>query len=355
MKTTLAKIALLIQGKIIGESSSTVDALSTMDNILPNSLIFIDNKTYLSQAEQSTAAVILVDHSITHSSKPLICVDNPLTAFIKLLGYFYPQPKILPGIHSTAMIASDAIIGDNVMIGPYVIIESGCQIQHSCVIKGHNYIGKDVTIGSNTVLYPHVTLYDKCQLGNNITIHSGTILGADGFGYKFINGQHVKFPHHGHVIIEDHVEIGANTVIDRASMGATTIGLGTKIDNLVQIAHSVTIGKHNILCAFTGIAGSTTTGDRVICAANVGISDHVTVDDDVILGARTGVPPRKHLLKGLLYLGNPSRPKAKALENELSVTRIPFMQKTLKKLIEKIQILSNKITAIEKQSGSRKK
>lgn len=147
-------------------------------------------------------------------------------------------------------------------------------------------------------------------------------------------------PHLGHVIIENSVEIGANTVVDRASMGATVIGQGTKIDNLVQVAHSVKLGKHNILCAFTGVAGSTQSGDHVIFAANVGVADHVRIDDGVILGARAGVPPKKHLRAGNVYLGSPARPKDKAIEQELSMSRLPGMRKNIKALSEKVDALS---------------
>jgi UDP-3-O-[3-hydroxymyristoyl] glucosamine N-acyltransferase len=167
------------------------------------------------------------------------------------------------------------------------------------------------------------------------------VIGSDGFGYTLADGQHMKVPHVGHVVIEDNVEIGANTVIDRATIGATMIGEGTKIDNLVQVAHSVKLGKHNILCAFTGIAGSTVSGNHVVFAANVGVSDHVRIDDGVILGARAGVPPKKHLRHGNIYLGNPARPRDKAIEQELATTRIPIIRKNLKQLSDKVsQILA---------------
>src|SRR5690606_24806117 len=187
-------------------------------------------------------------------------------------------------------------------------------------IKGHVNIGRNVIIGEHSVIHPHVTIYDDCQLGARVCLHSSSVIGSDGFGYTFVDGQHLKMPHLGNVVIEDDVEIGANTVVDRATMGATVIGAGTKIDNLVQVAHSVKLGKRNILCAFTGIAGSTSTGDHVIFAANVGVSDHVRIDGGSVLGARTGVPPNKHL-KQDVYLGSPARPKIEAIKHELSINR----------------------------------
>ena len=210
------------------------------------------------------------------------------------------------------------------------------------------HVGHHVHIGHDTILHPHVTLYDHCQLGERVCIHASSVIGSDGFGYTLQAGQHFKVPHVGRVIIHNDVEIGANTVIDRATIGATVIGEGTKIDNLVQVAHSVKLGQHNILCAFTGIAGSTVSGNHVVFAANVGVSDHVRIDDGVILGARAGVPPKKHLRQGHVYLGNPARPKDKAIEHELATTRIPIMRKNLKRLSEKVNALIEQMQLTDK-------
>ena len=347
MKATLSEIAPLIQGEIIGDQHIEVRALSTIDHIIPGSLVFADSEASLKLAEDSEAAVILVARDITSEKKPLIRVKHPFKNFVQLLTHYYPLPRTKPGIHATAVIAPDVVLGKEVSIGPYVTIESHSKIGDRAILKGHVNIGKNVMIGADTTLHPHVTVYDNSQLGQRVTVHANTVIGADGFGYKFVDGHHMKVPHYGHVLIEDDVEIGANTVIDRAPMDATTIGSGTKIDNLVQIAHSVKLGKHNILCAFTGVAGSTTSGDRVIFAANVGVADHVRIDDDVILGARSGVPPQKHLLRGLVYFGSPARPKDKAFEQDLSVTRIPFMRKNIQALSEQVKELTARLAALE--------
>lgn len=347
MKVTLSEIASLIQGDVVGDAQININALATIDNITPGSLIYVDNVANLKLAEESDAAGILVAKEMCSDKKSLIRVAHPFKGFVQLLAHFYPIARPKPGIHPTAVIAPDAVLGQRVFIGPYVVIDSHCRIGNDCIIKGHVNIGQNVILGNNTIIHPHVTIYDNSQLGNSVTIHANTVIGSDGFGYKFVDGHHMKVPHYGHVIIEDNVEIGANTVIDRASMNTTIIGAGTKIDNLVQVAHSVKLGKHNILCAFTGIAGSTTSGDRVIFAANVGVSDHVTIDDDVVLGARSGVPPQKHLQRGLVYLGNPARPKDKALEQEFASTRIPFMRKQIRTLSEKISELNDRLSTLE--------
>ncbi len=343
MHASLRDIAALVEGTVIGDESLTIDALSPIDEIKPGSLIFADGSDHLKQAEASDAAAILVSNNISTANKPLIQVENPFKAFIVLLKHFYPTPTPAPGIHQTAVIAPDVTLGKNISIGPYVVIESNSIIGDNCIIKSHVHIGNHVSIGANTTLHPHVSIYDYTQIAERVAIHASAVIGSDGFGYTAENGQHVKIPHVGRVVIEADVEIGASTIIDRATIGETVIGEGTKVDNLVQIAHSVKLGKHNILCAFTGVAGSTQSGNHVLFAAGVGVSDHVRIDDEVILGARAGVPPKKHLKKGLIYLGSPARPREKAIEHEMSTTRIPLMRKQLKKLSEQVSQLKEKL------------
>lgn len=346
MIATLNEIADLVQGKVIGDGTLTISALSPIDNIVDNSLVFAEGSDNLKMAETSHAAAILVGSNVDGINKPIIQVAQPFHAFIQLLTYFYPQTKQKEGVHPTAVLSESVVLGKNVSIGPYVVIGEGSTIGDRCVIKSHVHIGNQVVIGADTTIQPQVTLYDNCQIGARVSIHASSVIGSDGFGYRFENGQHSKIPHVGQVIIEDDVEIGASTMIDRATLGATVIGAGTKIDNLVQIAHSVKLGKHNILCAFTGIAGSTTTGNNVIFAANVGVSDHVRIDDGVILGARAGVPPKKHLKQGNIYLGSPARPKDKAIEQELAATRIPFIRKNVQELSKRVTELAEQVSRL---------
>lgn len=349
MNLSLRDIATLIQGTVIGDPSIMVLALSPIDDIAFGSLVFAEGEDYIKLAEHSDAAVILVSHKTQNSSKPLIQVAHPFKAFIQLLNHFYPPKKANPGVHPSAIIAKDVVLGRDVSIGPYVVIESGSVIGDHCVLKSHIHIGHQVHIGEHSCIHPQVTVYDNSRIGARVTIHASTVIGSDGFGYTYVDGQHLKVPHVGHVVIEDDVEIGANSAIDRASLGATVIGRGTKIDNLVQVAHSVKLGKNNILCAFTGIAGSTEAGDNVIFAANVGVSDHVRIDSNVILGARTGVPPKRHLKEGIVYLGSPARPKEEAIKHELSVNRIPLIRKNIKRLMEQVAMLEKKLTSVEEE------
>lgn len=347
MNNSLHDIANLVQGIVIGNAQITVSSLSPIDHISAGTLVFAEGEENIKIAEASDAAALLVSDKVISSTKPLIKVSHPLKAFITLLHHFNPHQKTTKGIHPSAVIAPDVQIGEDVHIGPYVVIESGSKIGNHCVLKSHIHIGHHVTLGSDTTIHSHVTIYDGSLIGSKVTIHASSVIGSDGFGYTFVDGQHLKVPHIGHVIIEDDVEIGANTAIDRATIGSTVIGSGTKIDNLVQVAHSVKLGKHNILCAFTGIAGSSTTGNHVIFAANVGVSDHVRIDDGVVLGARAGVPPHKHLKEGLVYLGSPARPKEKAIELELSANRIPGMRKNIKSLSEQMTELNKRLDLLE--------
>ena len=352
MQVSLLEIAELIQGEVIGDETILISILSPIDNVVNNALIFADGPDNLKKAEASSAAAVLVAENVLELNKPMIRVAEPLVAFITLLKYFYPERKEEPGIHPSAIIGEGVVLGEGVSIAPYVVIGAGSVIGSYSVIKSHVHIGHNVTIGEHTIIHPQVTIYDDCQIGQRVIIHASTVIGSDGFRYTFKDGVHLKMPHVGSVMIHDDVEIGANTVIDRASLGATVIGEGTKIDNLVQIAHSVQLGQHNILCAFTGVAGSTTSGNHVIFAANVGVSDHVRIDDGVVLGARTGVPPGRHLKEGNVYLGNPSRLKDKAIELELSITRVPMMRKNMLAMGEKMKNLNERVERLENVSKS---
>ena len=347
MNISLNELATLVGGKVVGDGSIRIAALSSIDDIKTGTLVFAEGDDKLTFAQSSDAAAILVNTDVTQSNKALIQVAEPFKAFIALLHYFNPPKPIVPGIHSTAVIANDVQVGQDVFIGPYVVIESGSHIGNHCVLKSHIHIGSNVRIGDNTTIHSQVTVYDNTQIGERVRIHSSSVIGSDGFGYSFIGGKHLKVPHVGQVVIGDDVEIGANTAIDRATMGATVIGEGTKIDNLVQVAHSVKLGKHNILCGFTGIAGSSQTGDHVIFAANVGVSDHVTIGHGVVLGARTGVPPNKHLKEGTVYFGSPARPKDIAIKHELSVGRIPLLRKNIKTLTEQIAQINKRLAKQE--------
>lgn len=343
MNYTLAEIAKHLQTEFIGDGSTVIYGLSALDEIAAQHLVFADGEANQKLAFESEAAVVMLTSKPENPSKPVIIYPNPLMAFVELMALFYPSPEPKPGIHPSAVVGENVQIGEGVSIGPQVVIEDHCVIAQNVVIHPQVVIRQGCQIGKSCELHSQVCLYPNTILKDRVIIHAGSIIGSDGFGYKMFDGVHHKIPHVGQVIIENDVEIGANTVVDRATLGTTKIGKGSKIDNLVQIAHNVKLGEHNIVCAFTGIAGSSSSGKNVVFAANVGVSDHVKIEDEVILGARTGVPSKKVLKKGLSYLGNPARPKEKAIEQEFSTTRIPFMRKHIQNLQDKVSILESQL------------
>lgn len=353
MTHTVSQIAKILDSSFIGDANTEICGLSPLDEVSPKHLVFADGEENIKLAFAScAAAVILKQAPSTTPSKPIIISDHPLMAFAQLIPIFYPEIEKAPGIHPTAYIGQNVKIGERVYVGPHAVIEDDCEIGNGSYIHAHVVIRENCKLGQNCIIHPHVTIYPHSILEHQVIIHAGSVIGSDGFGYRFIDGIHHKLPHAGHVVIGANVEIGANTVVDRATLGTTRIGKGTKIDNLVQVAHSVKIGEHNIICAFTGIAGSSSTGNNVILAANVGISDHVKIEDQVVLGARTGVPPKRVLKKGTTYLGNPARPKEKALEHELATTRIPYMRKHILNMQDRIQELEQKIEQLSTETVS---
>ena len=341
MNNTLEQINAIINGNLIGEPTTIIEGFSAIDEIQKNTLIFIESEKYLDNAIKSDAAAIIVPEDVFHDDKPLIQVKNPTLDFLKLINHFYPAKKYEANIHPQASIAKTAKIGKDVHIGASVVIGENCQIGDSTTILAGAVLTNNICLGNNCCIHPNTTIYENTIIGNNVTIHANTVIGSDGFGYKFNEGIHQKVPHIGHVVIDDDVEIGANSVVDRASIGTTHIGKGTKIDNLVQVAHSVKLGQHNILCAMTGVAGSSTTGDYVIMAANVGVADHVNIGSGVKLGARTGVPPKKNLPENTNWFGSPARPEKKAMVQMAAAQRLPELVEKVKKL----QKLAEKITS----------
>jgi UDP-3-O-[3-hydroxymyristoyl] glucosamine N-acyltransferase len=306
----------------------------------------MESDTYRERAIQSPAAAVMVPPTVeTLGDKALIQVDKPMLTFMLLLKHFFQDKQYAGAIHPSAIIATDAKIHKTAYIGPNVVIGEGTCIGAHAVILAGCSLGCHVSIGDYSRLHPNVVIYDNSIIGKYTVIHAGSVIGSDGFGYRLYEGVQHKVPHVGKVVIGDNVEIGANTVIDRASLGTTRIGNGTKIDNLVQIAHSVKIGEHNIICAMTGVAGSSKTGNYVTLAANVGISDHVTIEDNVVLGARTGVAPKKILRKDTVWLGSPARPQDKTIAQVVAQQQLP-------ELIKKVQELQKRVKELEKDENA---
>src|ERR1039458_7936968 len=285
---TAAQLAQELQGEVLGDGSIVLSGFAPAVTAKAGDLTFAENEAYFVKAEQSAAAAILVDGPFTSARKVLIRVPNARIAFARVLPWFFPE-KIFPaGVHATALIAVSAQIDGTAHVGPFCHVGEKVQIGARAVLQGGNHVGENSVIGADTNLFPGVILYPQTQIGQRVRIHAGAVIGADGFGYVFDGGIHRKVPQAGLVIIQDDVEIGANVTIDRGALGPTIIGRGTKIDNLVQIAHNVTVGEHCLVVAQVGVAGSTAIGKHTTLAGQVGVAGHLKLGDKVIVAAQSG-------------------------------------------------------------------
>ena len=341
MKKTLREVAQIVGGEVVGDEGIIVTGVCGIREAKEGDLTFVANEKYVPLIRQTRASAIITSREIRHAEKPIIQTDNPDLAFAKIISFLAPNEITHPkGIHETAMIGKNVKLGQNVAIQPYVVIGDNAVIGDRSIVYVGVFIGDHTRIGRDTLIYPHVTIRERTEIGNHVIIHSGTVIGSDGFGFSSVKGVHVKIPQIGIVKIEDEVEIGANVTIDRARFGATHIKQGTKIDNLVQIAHNVVIGEHSIIIAQAGISGSTTIGKRVVVAGQTGIVGHITIGDNSIIGARSGVT--KPVPPNSVILGAPAKPISKFKETNACLQRLPKLYETVRLLEERIETLSQK-------------
>lgn len=303
-------IAELLNGELHGDRSREIQGVARLEDATPGQLAFAEGKRELDRAASSVAGCILIPEGSSLPGHTTIAVRNPKLAFIQAAQALHPAAHPLPGIHPAAIVAAGAQIGENVSIGPGAIIERGARVGNGTNICAGVFVGEGSEIGAECVLYPRVTLYPGARLGNRVVLHAGVVIGGDGFGYVLAEGRHQKFPQIGGVVIKDDVEIGCNTTVDRGSLGVTVIGEGTKIDNLVQIAHNVVIGRHCIIVAQTGISGGATIGDYVVIAGQVGIGEHARIESRAVIGGQAGILPGKVIREGAVVWGTPARPFA---------------------------------------------
>lgn len=316
MELTVSELAALVGGQFAFDSDGSVciHGAAALADAGEGQVTFFGNARYLPQARASRASAMLVPADFAEQIKPVaIRVENPSLAFAQLLEKFAPPAIAFPaGVHPTAVVSPDAVIGEAVSIQPYVVVEAGAQIGAGSVIGAHGYVGHHAAIGRDCQIAPRVTIGARCVIGSRVIIHSGAVLGSDGFGFELSGGRHVKIPQTGIVQIDDDVEIGANVTIDRARFGRTWIGEGTKIDNLVQVAHNVVIGKHCLLVSQAGISGSTRLGNYVTLAGQVGVVGHIEIGDGAVVAAQSGVS--KGLSAGQIVFGTPALPMKESKE-----------------------------------------
>lgn len=325
-------LAKIIDGVVDGDGDIDITGMDGVDTAEPGNLTFAIDEDKLSDAEKSLASCVLTIKSARKSTKPLIRVTNPKLSFIVAYNALNAVKEVKAFTHPSSHVSEKAIIGKNVHIGAGVYIDDGVKIGNNVVIETNSVIKKNCEIGSLCHIYPNVTLYERVKLGNNVVLHGGVVLGSDGFGYVKDNGKIYKFPQLGRIIIEDNVEIGSNTTIDRGSLSNTVIGAGSKIDNLCQIAHNVKIGKNALIAAFCGIAGSVTIGNDVIIGGQVGIGDNIKIGDNVTVGAKSGVI--RDVKSGSVIWGFPSRPIAQ-VKRQMAV--LSWLTKNFKLLSDKIK------------------
>lgn len=332
---TAAEIANLVGGKVVGDGAVKLTGFAAAANCKPGDLTFAENDAYFAKAEESPAAAILVGKGFVSARKTLIKVANPRVAFARVLPLFFPPEKFSPGLHATAIVAASAQIDPSAHIGPYCVIGERVRIGARCVLEGDNHIGADCVLGEDARLHPRVTLYPRSELGNRISIHAGTVIGADGFGYVIDEGLHRKVQQIGNVIIQDDVEIGANVTIDRAALGSTVIGKGTKIDNLVQIAHNVVLGEHCIIVSQAGIAGSTRLGNHVTLAGQSGVAGHLKLGDHAIVAAQAGV--MNSIPEGEKWMGSPAHPDQLMKRIYIALQRLPELLQRVSELEKRLK------------------
>lgn len=342
MRKTLKEIAELIKGEVVGNDSIVITGVSGIKEAQEGDITFVANPKYFPLIEKTHASAIITSRDVQTAALPIIRTQNPSLAFAKIVSLVVPDEIKHPkGIHPTAILGKNVFIGRDVAIGPYVVIEDNVSISDNSVIYSGCFIGHHTKIGNNALIYANVSIRERISIGNRVIIHSGTVIGSDGFGFATIEDLHHKIPQIGTVEIGDDVEIGANVTIDRARFDKTVVGRGTKIDNLVQIAHNVIIGENSIIVAQAGISGSTVIGKNVTLAGQAGLVGHITIADGAIVAAQAGVT--KSVPANTMVSGYPAKPHDIAKKINACVQNLPRLYNEVVKLKKKIEELQARL------------
>lgn len=330
MPFTVHDIAKHVDGAVMGDGSLPLLGFAPAGSAKAGDLTFAESESYFSHADSSAASAILIDGDFKSQSKALIRVKNARIAFAKVLPLFFPEPVFAPGIHPTASIAASAQIDPTAHVGPQCVIGEKARLDARVVLEGGNHIGAGAALGEDTRIFPNVVIYPRTEIGKRVRIHAGSIIGSDGFGYVFDAGLHRKVPQIGNVVIGDDVEIGANVCVDRGALGPTMIGKGTKVDNLVQIAHNVVIGENCLVVAQAGIAGSTRLGSYVTLAGQVGLAGHLKIGNKVTIAAQSGV--MHDIEDGQKWFGSPAQPDRQMKRQLLALQQLPELLRRVAEL-----------------------
>ena len=350
---SLSQVQEAIGGEIVGPPETLVSGISSLEEAEPGDLSYCSSDRYLKAALQSRAGAFLVNRPIPELKRPQLVVPNPAYEFARIAQRFFTGPYRPRGIAKEAICGVDVQIGPDPSIWPNVTLGDRVKIGARVTLYPGVFIGSDSRVGDDSLLYPNVVVREGCTIGSRVIIHSGTVIGSDGFGYVQHEGRNYKIPQLGGVIVEDDVELGANVAVDRATFGQTVVKRGTKVDNLVQIAHNVTVGEHTILVAQVGIAGSTSIGHHVMIGGQAGLADHVRVGDSVMIAARSGV--NRNVESQEVVGGAPVMPYEVFLKSHALIARLPELRQQLRELKERLQVLEKKDLGQEKPKKPRRK
>ena len=342
MKRTAQQIAELVGGELRGNGSQLLESVASLNNAGPHDLTYAEEKFH-EQVHRSSAGCVIVG-SGNFPNTTVIIVRHPKLAFARAAQVLNAVAAPSRSIHPSAVIAPDAHVGENVRVGAGAVIEAGAVVGNGSTIEAGCYIGIDSHIGMNCMLYPRAVIYRNVEIGNRVIVHAGAVIGADGFGFVRDGDAYIKFPQVGRVIIEDDVEIGANTCIDRGSLETTIVRRGVKLDNLIQVAHNVEIGENTVIAAQTGISGSCTIGEQSIIGGQVGMGEHAKLERGTILGGQAGVLNGKRLKGGEVLWGTPARPLKDFLEQQAHLARLPSTSDEVKRLRKELdELKKNKL------------
>ena len=344
MEFSAKQIAEYINGIIIGDENAKVHTFAKIEEGIPGALSFLSNPKYTHYIYDTKSSIVLVNNDFCPEHEintTLIKVENAYESLAKLMTLYEQSVPKKKGTSPLASIAGNAKIGKDVYIGPFASIEEGAEIGDNVYIHPHATIGSNVKIGSNTILYPNVTIYHDCRIGSNCILHAGTVVGVDGFGFAPSPEGYEKIPQIGIVIIEDNVEVGANTCIDRATMGATVIHKGVKLDNLIQVAHNVEIGSHTVMASQGGVAGSAKIGEWCMFGGQVGIAGHIKIGDHVTVGAQSGIPGNTK--SGETLMGYPAIDPKQFARSAAIYKKLPEMYTELGRLQKEMEELKKRL------------
>ncbi|MDX1386452.1 MAG: UDP-3-O-(3-hydroxymyristoyl)glucosamine N-acyltransferase [bacterium] len=338
MEISILEIAQLIDAEIEGDNRIKISGVRSLAEAGPGDLSFLSKHNHYSDLEKSRASAFIVPPDLSPNGKTFLKVQQPTLALARVLKFLFPDPIPHPrGIHPTAVIGEGVQLGEGVAIGAYAVVGDHCRIGDGTILYDGVHVGAETVIGNFGILYPKVTVREGTQIGKRVILHPGVVIGADGFGYSFTEEGYHKIPQVGRVVIEDDVEIGANSCVDRATLETTVIGRGTKIDNLVQVGHNVQIGKDCILAGQVGISGSVKIGNAVLMGGQVGVKDHVTIGHGVRFGGQAGVAG--DISDKGDYLGTPARPMEEFLKEKSWVLRLPELFQELDQIKKKLNSL----------------